>query len=80
MFRRLFVILAVALIYFFPIRRWFSRWGTIPDDLARVMAGDEVITNPTHSTTHAITVDAPPEDIWPWLAQIGLSARRAVQL
>jgi hypothetical protein len=71
MFRRLFVILAVALIYFFPIRRWFSRWGTIPDDLARVMAGDEVITNPTHSTTHAITVDAPPEDIWPWLAQIG---------
>jgi hypothetical protein len=35
------------------------------------MAGDEVIANPTHSTTHAITIDAPPEDVWPWLVQMG---------
>jgi hypothetical protein len=25
----------------------------------------------TQTATHAVTVDAPPEDIWPWLVQIG---------
>ena len=35
------------------------------------MSGDSVIVDPTHSATHAVTVDAPPEDIWPWLVQMG---------
>ncbi|HEY7440839.1 MAG TPA: SRPBCC family protein [Vicinamibacterales bacterium] len=69
------VIIALAItlagLYWFPLRRWFARWGTTPDDLAREMAGDAVIVHPTHSATHAITIDAPPEDIWPWLAQMG---------
>ena len=71
MLRRLFVILAIAALYWFPVRRWFGRWGATPDDLARVMPGDALIANPTHSATHAVTVDAPPEDIWPWLVQMG---------
>ena len=68
----LLVILALAaVLYWFPVRRWFARWGTTADDLARVMTGDAVIVNPTHSATHAITVDAPPDAIWPWLVQMG---------
>ena len=35
------------------------------------MLGDPIIANPTQSATHALTVDAPPEDIWPWLVQMG---------
>jgi hypothetical protein len=35
------------------------------------MIGDAAIANPTHSATHGVTVDAPPEDIWPWLVQMG---------
>jgi hypothetical protein len=66
-----FVILTLAVLYWFPLRRWFASWGTTPADLARVMAGDSFIVNPTHSATHAITIDAPPEDIWPWLLQMG---------
>ena len=65
------VMLPLALLYWFPLRRWFARWGTTPDDLTRGMAGDNVIVNPTHSATHAVTVNAPPEDIWPWLVQMG---------
>jgi hypothetical protein len=68
---RLLLILTIALLYWFPLRRWFARWGTTSDDLTRVMTGDTVIVNPTHSATHAVTVDAPPEDIWPWLVQMG---------
>jgi hypothetical protein len=65
------VILPFALLYWFPLRRWFGRWGTTPADLTRVMTGDEVIINPTHSATHAVTVNAPPDHIWPWLVQMG---------
>ena len=61
----------VAVLYWFPVRRWFGRWGTTPDDRSRVMAGDAVIPHPVHSATHAVTIDAPPEDVWPWLAQMG---------
>jgi len=60
-----------AVVYWFPIRRWMSRWGTRPSELSRVMAGDRLLAEATYSGTMAVTVDAPPEDIWPWLVQIG---------
>jgi hypothetical protein len=65
------VISTLAVLYWFPMRRWFGRWGTTDEDLTRAMAGDPFIANPTHSATHAVTVDASPEDIWPWLVQMG---------
>jgi hypothetical protein len=65
------MILTLILLYWFPLRRWFARWGTSPADFTRVMTGDRFILNPTHSATHAVTVDAPPDDIWPWLVQMG---------
>ena len=61
----------LAVLYWFPIRRWFGRWGTTPIDLARVMPGDAVIVDRTYTATLAVTVDARPEDIWPWLVQMG---------
>jgi hypothetical protein len=66
----LLLILALAVLYWFPVRRWMSRWGAIPSDLARVMAGDGLL-DPTFSYTMAVVVNAPPEDIWPWLVQLG---------
>jgi hypothetical protein len=65
------VILTFAALYWFPIRRWMSRWGSTPSDLARVMAGDGLLAKPTYSGTMAVTVNAPPEHIWPWLVQMG---------
>jgi hypothetical protein len=35
------------------------------------MAGDSLLVDRTYSGTMAVGVDAPPEDIWPWLVQIG---------
>lgn len=67
----LLVILTLLLVYWFPIRRWMSRWGTTPSDRARVMAGDILLVNPTYSGTMTVIVNAPPEYVWPWLVQIG---------
>jgi hypothetical protein len=67
----LLVIVTVALLYWFPIRRWMSRSGATPCELSRVMAGDGLLVDPSYSGTLAVSVAAPPEDIWPWLVQIG---------
>jgi hypothetical protein len=62
---------ALALLYWFLVRRWFGRWGTTPEERTRVMAGDSIIAHPTLVGTGAVTVAAPPEEIWPWLVQLG---------
>jgi hypothetical protein len=41
----LLVIVTGLLLYWFPMRRWMSRWGTTPSDLTRVMAGDSLLVN-----------------------------------
>lgn len=40
---------------------------------ARPMSGDAIVAAPRFAVTHAITIDAPPADVWPSLAQ--MSAR-----
>lgn len=64
-------VLMLAVGYWFPVRHWFSWWGTTPEERARVMSGDALIANPTHTAMHAVTVNAPAGDIWPWLVQMG---------
>ncbi len=36
-----------------------------------MMPGDALIPSPTEMSMQAVTVNAPPEDIWPWLVQMG---------
>ena len=67
----LLVTLTLAVLYWLPLRRWMSRWGTTSPDLSRVMAGDTLLPDSTFSYTMSVIVDASPEQIWPWLVQIG---------
>jgi hypothetical protein len=52
-------------------RRWHNRWGAAPAEIAGAMPGDELVPLPKMSSTRAITIGAPPEDVWAWLVQIG---------
>ena len=65
------VLLIFGALYWFPIRRWMNQWGTTHSEQARVMAGDDLLVDPTYVGTTAVTIDATPEHIWPWLVQIG---------
>jgi hypothetical protein len=40
-----------------------------------MLPGDELISTPLASLTHAITIRRPPHDVWPWLAQMGAGSR-----
>ena len=52
-------------------RRWYNRWGATDEELTRPMPGDDLVKAPKLGYTRAITIEAPPEQVWPWLAQIG---------
>ncbi len=47
------------------------RWGTVGTETTDSLPGDELVSEPKWSYTLAIAIDAPPDDVWPWIAQIG---------
>ena len=53
------------------LRRWYNRWGATDSELAQPLPGDDLVRHPKLSYTRAITIDAPPEDVWTWLVQFG---------
>ncbi|NNE17849.1 MAG: hypothetical protein HKN10_05150 [Myxococcales bacterium] len=64
-------LLGVALL------RWGMRWGSTPEERARAMPGDEYLRGGPRvrvAMTRAITIHAPPERVWPWIAQLGRGA------
>lgn len=63
--------LTLGLTYWLFVRRVCLRWGANAEDLARGMRGDKLVPDPTYETTLAVTIDAPAEYVWPWLAQRG---------
>jgi hypothetical protein len=51
-------------------RPWHARWGATDEEVARALPGDELLPD-ANVTARAITIDAPPEQVWPWLVQLG---------
>jgi hypothetical protein len=73
--RKGFVAVATAalgcLAYCVLLRPRHLRWGATPEELQRPMPGDESVPHPMLCATRGITIDAPPEEVWPWLVQMG---------
>ena len=47
------------------------RLGATEDEARQPMPGDDEVPAAQVQGTRAITIDAPPERVWPWIAQIG---------
>jgi uncharacterized protein YndB with AHSA1/START domain len=62
---------AAAALYALVIRPWHLRWGATPEDDERELPGDELLPENGTQILHAVTIDAPVEEVWPWLAQLG---------
>jgi hypothetical protein len=61
------VALAVAGYLVFA-RPWMRTWGATEAEARMALPGDEIVAAPTYQATNAITIDAPAERVWPWLA------------
>jgi hypothetical protein len=46
-------------------------WGATDEEAARALPGDELLEHPDIVSTRAITIEAPPSAVWPWLVQMG---------
>lgn len=53
------------------IHRLGATSGSSPAERARALPGDELIPSPSLVTNHAATLPAPPDEVWPWLTQVG---------
>lgn len=65
--------MSVAGIYLGIVRPWQLRWGASDEECSRPMPGDDLVDQPTFNATRAVTITARPEQIWPWLLQIGIN-------
>ncbi len=64
---------AALAAYLRLLRPWQLRWGATDDEVARPLPGDDHVLHPTFNATRAVTITARPEEIWPWLIQIGVT-------
>ena len=65
------LVVAGGFMYVFALRPWFLGWGATPNELTKSLPGDEIVGRPMSECTRAITINAAPEKVWPWVAQIG---------
>ena len=57
-----------AATFTFP---WHRMWGSTRDELAMALPGDPPVRDLALEIQHGITIDAPPQQVWSWLVQIG---------
>jgi hypothetical protein len=62
---------AATAAYATAVVSWMRRWGATADEWVRALPGDELVPDPAIESTRAVTIDAPVEAVWPWLAQLG---------
>jgi hypothetical protein len=52
-------------------RRRYLRWGSTTEELAMALPGDELVPDANITATRAISIAAPADQVWPWIAQLG---------
>jgi hypothetical protein len=52
-------------------RRWHLRWGATDQEVRGTMPGDDIVPRASFNATRAITIEASPELVWPWIVQMG---------
>jgi hypothetical protein len=64
-----------ALLYRWKWRARVLTWGATAEEVQARLPGDELLEDAAGVATRAITVNAPPSAVWPWIAQIGPAPR-----
>jgi uncharacterized protein YndB with AHSA1/START domain len=63
--------IAAAASYLGWVRPWHLRWGATQTEVRMDMPGDELHPHPLLEATRAVTIEAPPDEVWPWIVQMG---------
>ena len=63
--------LAATAVYDTIARPRMLDWGATDDERRKLLPGDGIAAPVMTHHTRAVTIDAPPNAVWPWLVQIG---------
>lgn len=63
----------LMLLYFLVVRPWQLNWGSTKDEVHQSLVGDDIVKKPHFVGTRAISIKAPPTEVWKWIIQIGSS-------
>ena len=69
------IVAALAVVYLRFLRGRILNWGATETEATARLSGDELLDDADGVATRAITIDAPPSAVWPWIAQMGPSPR-----
>ncbi len=53
------------------VRPRILRWGATDEEVRAPFPGGDIVPGGKRGSTMAVTIDAPPSDVWPWLLQMG---------
>lgn len=67
----LIVLIALIVIVVIIFTPWMDKWGTTPEERNAEFPGDNLVAQPALVFNRAITINAKPEQIYPWILQIG---------
>lgn len=66
-------LIVLVFVYLTLFRPWQLRWGATDAEVKRVMPGDEIVSKPSFNATRAVTIQATPQNIYPWIIQMGVT-------
>jgi hypothetical protein len=69
--RNIVLAAAASVVGYIYLDRLSRRSGVTADDIARSLPGDKLIERPLLVADRAAIIDATPEQLWPWLVQLG---------
>ncbi len=66
-----FALAIVGVIAIILLTPWMDRWGATDQEVAATYVGDELVSQPASFVNRAVTINAKPEQIYPWVVQLG---------
>lgn len=60
-----------AVAYAALVRPRLMRWGATDEEVTGSYPGADLVPGGQRAATMAFTIDAPPDQVWPWLVQMG---------
>lgn len=62
---------AVTAVYLLLVP-WMFTWGATDAEIEAALPGDDIVPDANMQSTKGVTIQAPPEAIYPWLLQLGV--------
>ena len=60
-----------AVVYGAWVRPRLWRWGATDEEVADPYPGADLVPEGERAATMAVTIEVPPDQVWPWLVQMG---------